>query len=207
MDAKAHWTQVYQTKAVNDVSWYQEHPEQSLAFIRSTGIAPDAAIIDVGAGASTLVDDLIANGYRDITLLDISEPALDVVRSRLGETPAHISYLAGDITTIDLPHHHYDLWHDRAVFHFLTDPDQQRRYIEQVTHAVKPGGHVIVATFGPNGPEKCSGLTTARYDAESLHRVFGSHFTLTDSLMETHKTPWGSEQQFVYCYCRKDADG
>lgn len=203
MDIKSHWTQVYQAKSPNEVSWYQQRPDLSLAFIEQTRIAPDAAIIDVGAGASTLVDHLVASGYTDITLLDLSEAALDTARTRIGATSAHLTWLAGDITTIPLARHHYELWHDRAVFHFLTDPVQREKYIAQVCHAVKPNGHVIIATFAPDGPEQCSGLTTARYDATSLYSLFGSQFDLLSSTNETHHTPWGSEQKFVYCYCRK----
>ncbi len=203
MDSKAHWTQVYQTKAADDVSWYQEHPDVSLDYIHDTGIEPSAAIIDVGAGASTLVDHLVARGYNDITLLDISEEALEVTRSRVGETLARLTYVVGDITTIPLEQNRYDVWHDRAVFHFLIDPLQQKRYIEQVLHAVKPNGHVLIATFALDGPEKCSGLTTARYDSVSLHNMFGSQFDLIDTTNEIHKTPMGAEQRFVYCWCRK----
>jgi len=202
-DCKAHWAQVYATKAANKVSWYQEHPELSLAFIRSTGVAANGSIIDVGAGASTLVDHLITAGYTDITLLDISEAALAVARTRIETRIAKVTWLVGDITTIPLEHHRYDVWHDRALFHFLTDPFQQKRYVEQVLHAVKPGGHVIVATFALDGPENCSGLDTTRYDAASLHGVFGNSIRLVDSRNETHHTPWGTEQRFIYCYCRK----
>lgn len=205
-DYQAHWVKIYETKAADDVSWYQAHPELSLAFIQSTGITADASIIDVGAGASTLVDHLIAAGYDDITLLDISNAALEIVRARVGAMAAHLAWLIGDITTISLERHRYDVWHDRAVFHFLTDPLQQQRYVDQVLHAVKPGGHVIVATFAPDGPEKCSGLDTARYDADSLQGVFGSGFHLIDSRNETHHTPWGTKQRFIYCYFRKMPD-
>jgi len=205
MNTTLHWTQVYQTKAVDEVSWYQERPELSLAFIDQAHIARDAAIIDVGAGASTLVDHLVASGYTDITLLDLSEAALNTARARLGAVAAQLKCLVGDITSIALPQHRYDLWHDRAVFHFLTDPVQQKRYVAQVRHAVKPGGHVIMATFAPDGPEQCSGLTTARYDAQTLHSIFGSGFELLSSTHEAHVTPWGNQQKFVYCYCRKEA--
>ncbi|MDZ4771066.1 MAG: class I SAM-dependent methyltransferase [Chloroflexota bacterium] len=203
MDTKAHWSQVYRTKAADDVSWYQTHPELSLAFIQATQVALNASIIDVGAGASTLVDDLLEAGYTDITLLDIAQEALEVARTRVHAAASRLTWLIGDITTIPLARHRYDVWHDRAVFHFLTDPLQQKGYIDQVLHAIKPGGHIIVATFAPDGPEKCSGLATARYDATALHGVFGSQFSLIDSTQESHHTPWGTEQRFVYCYCRK----
>jgi 2-polyprenyl-3-methyl-5-hydroxy-6-metoxy-1,4-benzoquinol methylase len=202
MDIKSHWTQVYQTKAADEVSWYQERPALSLAFIDQAHIARDAAIIDVGAGASTLVDHLIASGHTNITLLDLSEAALNTVRGRLGAAAEQLTWLVGDITAIALPQQRYDLWHDRAVFHFLTDPVQRAQYVAQVRHAVKPGGHIIMATFAPDGPEQCSGLTTVRYDAPTLHSIFGGGFELVSSTRETHLTPWGSEQKFMYCYCR-----
>jgi len=203
VDTKAYWGQIYETKAVTDVSWYQPRPDLSLALIHAAETASDAAIIDVGAGASTLVDHLLETGYADITLLDISEAALDTARIRVGMVAARLTWLVGDITTIPLARHHYDIWHDRAVFHFLTEPLQKQRYVEQVFHAVKPGGYVIVATFALDGPEQCSGLPIARYDAASLHGAFGERFDLIDSTNETHHTPWGSEQRFIYCYCRK----
>jgi 2-polyprenyl-3-methyl-5-hydroxy-6-metoxy-1,4-benzoquinol methylase len=205
VNTKSHWAQVYQAKSASEVSWYQEHPDLSLAYIELAQISYDAAIIDVGAGSSTLVDHLVASGYKDVTLLDLSEAALDTTRTRIGATSARLTWLVDDITSISLARHRYDLWHDRAVLHFLIDPAQRERYVAQVSHAVKPGGHVIIATFALDGPDKCSGLMTARYDAASLHSAFGSQFDLIDSTNETHKTPWGTEQRFVYCYCRKTA--
>lgn len=203
MDYQKHWSHIYTTKAADNVSWYQLHPAQSLHYIQQTGIAFDEPIIDVGAGASTLVDHLLTAPYTDITLLDLSAEALAVARERVGMTAAQLHWLVGDITTVTLPQEHYAVWHDRAVFHFLTDETLKQRYIEQVTHAVKPGGHVIVATFALDGPQQCSGLDVAHYDAPALHSTFGSRFTLVDSTRETHQTPWGTEQRFVYCYCRK----
>lgn len=203
IDLKTHWSSVYQTKAPNQVSWYQEHPTLSLQFIEQTGLDHDAPIIDVGAGASTLVDHLVQVGYRNLSLLDISGEALYEAQVRLGVAAAALNWIEGDVTRVNLPKHHYAVWHDRAVFHFLTDPVARARYVEQVRHSVRPGGHVIVATFAPDGPEKCSGLEVARYDAVSLHGVFGSPFELVRSANEAHQTPWGSEQRFVYCYCRK----
>jgi len=171
-------------------------------MIQQTGIALDEPIIDVGAGASTLVDHLLEMNYQNITLLDLSAEALQVAQSRLGERSGTLTWLEGDVTTVSLPEHHYSGWHDRAVFHFLTDADARQRYIEQVSRSVRPGGHVIVATFALDGPEKCSGLDVVRYDAVSLHGEFGEQFKLVWNTNETHHTPWGTEQQFVYCYCR-----
>lgn len=199
---KAHWSSIYQSKAPDNVSWYQERPDISLDLIRATGIDTSAPIIDVGAGASTLVDYLLQFAYQDLTLLDLSPEALQTVRQRLGERAALVTFFEGDVTRFPLPEHHYHVWHDRAVFHFLTDADSQRRYVEQVRRSVIVGGHVIVATFGIDGPTQCSGLPVGRYDAQSLHSVFGHDFALMNSRSESHHTPWGSEQQFVYCYCR-----
>lgn len=203
MDSQQHWSGIYKSKAPNDVSWYQVRPERSLEYIQRTGSGLDEPIIDVGAGASTLVDHLIAVHYRDITLLDISAEALTITRDRLEEPDADLKWLVGDITKIELPEAHYAIWHDRAVFHFLTDPVLKQQYVEQVLHAVKPEGHVIIATFALDGPQQCSGLNVAQYDAQSLAQTLGNSFRLIDSTPETHITPWGSEQRFVYCYFRK----
>lgn len=198
MDYEAHWSQLYQTKDSTQVSWYQKYPALSLDLIEHTGLGPDAAIIDVGAGASVLADHLLAQGYRHLTLLDLAAEALQVTRDRLGPQAQSVTWIVGDITTIPLPSHHYDIWHDRAVFHFLTDPILQEKYVQQVRHALKPGGHLIIATFAPDGPERCSGLTVARYDADTLQAVLGHVFELQESRRETHQTPFGTEQHFVY---------
>jgi len=204
MSRKTHWEHVYQTKAADAVSWYRPHLEQSLALIAHAAGDHAAAIIDVGGGESTLVDDLLADGYRDVTVLDISPTAIEVARKRLGNNAARVTWLAADITAAELPAHRYDVWHDRAVFHFLTEPQQRAAYVRQVARAVKPGGHVIVATFGPEGPQQCSGLEVERYDADALHDEFGSHFRLMDSATELHETPFGTTQQFVYCLCKME---
>ena len=159
----------------------------------------------MGGGESTLVDDLLAEGYRYLTVLDISAEAIEVSKKRFGVLATYINWRVGDITKVDLPNNCYDVWHDRAVFHFLTNEDDRRAYVEQVTYSMKPGGHVIVATFGPEGPTKCSGLDVVRYDADTLHAEFGKSFRLVKSRTEVHKTPWGTEQQFLYCLCRVEA--
>jgi SAM-dependent methyltransferase len=184
------------------VSWYRPHLDQSLRFIAAAGLAPDAAIIDVGGGASTLVDDLLERGHSNITVLDVSPKAIDSAKARLGKRAARVHWLVADITTADLVPAAYDFWHDRAVFHFLRDATERRRYVATVRSAVKTGGHVLVATFGPQGPSQCSGLDVARYDADGLHAEFGADFHKVESATEVHTTPWGAEQQFVYCYCR-----
>jgi 2-polyprenyl-3-methyl-5-hydroxy-6-metoxy-1,4-benzoquinol methylase len=204
MNAKSHWEDVYRSKSPEQVSWYRPHLNLSLSLIAQA--APDrrAAVIDVGGGEATLVDDLLAQGYSDVSVLDISEAAIEVAQARVGENAGAVHWIAGDITNCDLPTNRYDLWHDRAVFHFLTEVAQRRAYVRQVARAVKPGGHVIVATFGPEGPQKCSGLDIVRYDADGLHGEFGAKFQLLEHLTEVHETPWGAPQQFLYCFCRKD---
>lgn len=199
---KLHWENVYTTKLVTEVSWYRTHLEQSLALIEQTGTGPEARIIDVGGGASTLVDDLLAANYCHLTVLDISVKALAAAKVRLKTAAAKVAWVEADVTQAELPVSHYDIWHDRAVFHFLTRPEDRRRYVAAVQHAVKPGGHIIIACFGPTGPSQCSGLDIVRYHPEQLHGEFGSSFRLVSNISETHLTPAGKEQQFIYCYCK-----
>jgi 2-polyprenyl-3-methyl-5-hydroxy-6-metoxy-1,4-benzoquinol methylase len=201
MDTQAHWERVYDTKAPDQVSWFRPHLLMSLGLIERAAGVREASIIDVGAGASTLVDDLLAAGYRNLTVLDISQTAIEVAKHRLGPAAASIRWLRANVAREDFPPHSYDVWHDRAVFHFLTNPEERLAYVRNVAWAVKPGGHVIVSTFGPDGPEKCSGLDVMRYDAESLHHEFGARFRLVESSKELHQTPFGTSQQFLYCYC------
>ena len=203
MENKTHWEHIYETKGPTQVSWYQEHAQYSLQFIQNTGVQKSDQIIDIGGGASTLVDDLLTTGFQNISVLDISETALQLARQRLGARASEVNWIAADITQVDLPEHAYDLWHDRAVFHFLTQPTHRQRYVETVRQAVRTGGHVIVATFAPDGPDHCSGLEVIRYSPESLHHEFGDGFELKDSTRESHHTPFGTEQKFIYCYCRK----
>jgi SAM-dependent methyltransferase len=200
-EPKQHWERVYQTKKPTEVSWYRPHLEVSLALIEAAA-SKEAHIIDVGAGESTLVDDLLARGYRNLYALDVSETALDVAKARLGADAARVQWLVGDILAFPFASERFDLWHDRAVFHFLTEAKERAAYVRQVARAVKPGGHVIVATFGPEGPEQCSGLDVMRYDPEALHDEFGPVFRLVKHDTEQHRTPKGSMQQFTYCYCK-----
>ena len=202
MGTKNHWDRVYATHAPDSVSWYRPHLERSLELIERACPDRSAAIIDVGGGESTLVDDLLRRGYKNTTVLDVSQTAIDLTKKRLGSAAENVHWIVADITETDLEPNVYDLWHDRAVFHFLTLPERRIAYVRQVMRAVKPGGHVIVSTFGPEGPTKCSGLEVMRYDAESLHGEFGSHFRLVESSREQHSTPFGTTQQFLYCYCR-----
>jgi len=202
MDSKSHWETVYANKGPQDVSWYTPHLQRSLAYIQRTGLPTTASIIDVGAGEATLVDDLLGAGYRDVTVMDISSTALQACRDRLGDRAHTVKWMAADVLAASLPIRAYDIWHDRAVFHFLTDKAQRDAYVRQVARALRPGGFAIVGTFGPQGPSECSGLPVNRYDAEGLHGEFGAGFRLVESSLEEHVTPWGVPQQFVYCFCR-----
>lgn len=204
MNTGAHWEKVYSTHAPDAFSWYRPHLETSLALVERAAGGSSASIIDVGGGESTLVDDLLARGYSNITVLDISAIALAVTRARLGTRAEDVHWLLADVTEASLRESAYDVWHDRAVFHFLTTQEQRVAYVERVARAVKSGGHVIVSTFGPEGPAKCSGLDVVRYDAEALHGQFGTSFRLVESATELHQTPFGTTQQFLYCYCRID---
>ncbi len=202
MNAEAHWEAIYRTKAPDAVSWYRRHLEVSLGLIERAAGSRSAAIIDVGGGESTLVDDLIERGFENIAVLDISSTALDATKKRLGQDGERVRWLAADITRVSLPRHSFDVWHDRAVFHFLTHAEDRAAYVRNVLDAMRPCGHVIVSTFGPEGPTRCSGLDVIRYDSESLHTEFGGGFRLIESSKELHYTPWGAAQQFLYCYCR-----
>ncbi len=204
MDNKAHWEKVYGTKAPESVSWYTPHLETSLNLIQKAASSKASAIIDIGGGEATLVDDLLSKGYTNISVLDISQKAIDVARERIAELADKVHWYCADITTATLPQNYFDVWHDRAVFHFLTEESQRVKYIEQVMRSVKHGGYVIMSTFGLEGPEKCSGLDVVRYDAENLHGQFGKKFKLINSSTEIHNTPMGTTQQFLYCFCRMD---
>lgn len=189
MNTRTHWESVYGSKAPDVVSWYRPHLEVSLDLIERCAPGRSASIIDVGAGESTLVDDLISRGYRELTVLDVSETAIEETKKRLGRAAEHVHCVVGDVTEIALPPQSFDVWHDRAVFHFLVDPAQRQAYVRSMLNAVRPGGHVIVSTFGLEGPTKCSGLDVMRYDAEALHGEFGKRFRIEGSSKELHRTP------------------
>ena len=202
MDRQRHWEHIYQTKAPDQVSWYSPHLNASLDLIERAAVSRAAAIIDIGGGESTLADDLLTRGYRDITILDISHTAIDASKERLGKDAERVRWLVADITKVSLSPASFDVWHDRAVFHFLTASSEREAYVRQVAQALKPGGHVIIGTFGPEGPVRCSGLDVVRYDAGSLHDEFGKRFRLIESTRQLHQTPLGTTQEFLYCYCR-----
>lgn len=199
MDSQAHWEQVYTTKAPETVSWYRPHLEASIAIIERLAGHRSASIIDIGGGESTLVDDLLVHGYTNLTVLDVSATALEVTRKRLGTLAEKVHWLAGDVIQLDLQPSSYNLWHDRGAFHFLTDPEQRRAYIAKASRAIRSGGNLVLSTFGPEGPLRCSGLEVVRYSAESLQEEIGASFQLLENFLEWHTTPSGSAQQFLYC--------
>ncbi len=201
--SKKHWDNIYTVKESTEVSWYREHLENSLAMILQTKTEKSGAVIDVGGGSSTLVDDLLAKGFSNLSVLDISAKAIETSKERLGNMADKVSWIEADITDSVLPENFFDVWHDRAVFHFLTKPEDRKKYVDLAVRSLKVGGHIIVASFGINGPDKCSGLDIIRYSPETMHNEFGQGFRLVDSLNETHQTPFETTQEFVYCYCRK----
>jgi ubiquinone/menaquinone biosynthesis C-methylase UbiE len=202
MGREEHWDRIYRAKAPREVSWYQPEARVSLQLIR--GVAPDLGtpMLDVGGGASTLADGLLDVGYQSVTVLDLASAALRRAQERLAERAAHIRWIVGDALDVPLASDSAGVWHDRAVFHFLTDPSDRDRYVGQARRVVWPGGHVIVASFGPEGPSQCSGLEVVRYTVEGLHAEFGPGFRLLEEVREDHSTPSGSLQPFVYSLCR-----
>ena len=204
MDMREHWEEVYRTRRVDETSWFQPHARLSVEMILAAVPNRDTPIIDVGGGASMLVDDLLEEGYRDLTVLDLARSALDALRARLGPKAHHVSFVEGDVRSVPLPAASVGLWHDRAVFHFLTDPEDRWRYLKQVRRCVVPGGWLLVATFAEDGPSRCSGLDVVRYGPSRLHAAFGSEFELVESRREDHRTPAGATQPFTYCLCRFD---
>jgi SAM-dependent methyltransferase len=198
-DARSdHWDKVYREKPPERLSWHQDSPQASLDVLDRLGIGPAAAVIDIGGGISTLVDELLKRGWQDVSVLDISEAALANARQRLGARADQVKWHAADITAWS-PERQYDLWHDRAVFHFLTAPDQRAAYGAALRRALAPGGKLVIATFALDGPEKCSGLPVTRYDARALAAAFGPEFRLIESWTADHTTPWGDRQSFQWC--------
>jgi 2-polyprenyl-3-methyl-5-hydroxy-6-metoxy-1,4-benzoquinol methylase len=196
-ERKHHWENVYVTKAEDEVSWFQAEPATSVEFIRHCGAGKNAAIIDVGGGESRLVDRLLDAGYADVTVLDLSAHALAVAKERLGERAASITWIVADITAWTPPRR-YRLWHDRAVLHFLTDPEDRRAYLRTLLRAVEPGGCVVISTFALEGPERCSGLPVVRFSAETLAAELGPRLRLVETVSEDHRTPRGISQRFQF---------
>lgn len=199
-DRQEHWQSTYQTKGEQEVSWFQDSPEPSLGLIEGCAAAPDA-IIDIGGGASRLIDALLHRGYRDATVLDLSSSALTAAKARIDSTGDHVQWIVADVTKWE-PDRTYAVWHDRAAFHFLTAAADREAYIARLSQALKPGGHAIIATFAPDGPERCSGLPVVRYDADSLAETLGPAFQLTGTQRHLHATPWGSTQSFQFSIFR-----
>jgi 2-polyprenyl-3-methyl-5-hydroxy-6-metoxy-1,4-benzoquinol methylase len=199
---QAHWQNVYKEKGENQVSWFQERPNISLELIEAVRADPSSAIIDIGGGASRLVDALVEKGYRDLTVLDLSESAVSIAKMRLGERAAMVRWIVADVTQWD-PTRAYDLWHDRAAFHFLTEASDRSAYLDRLTKAVTPGGHAIIGTFALDGPERCSGLPVVRYDGARLSAELAPSFALLDMRRDDHKTPWGAIQHFQFSVFRR----
>ena len=197
MNRKTHWESIYADKSPLAVSWFQKEPRLSLQLITNTGLSTEAAIIDIGGGASVLIDHLFERGFRHLAVLDISGTALSHAKQRLGPTAEQIEWLETDVTTFVAPHP-FDLWHDRAVFHFLTEAADRKRYVDTLKQTLKPGGHLILAAFAIGGPTRCSGLDIVQYDADKLGRELGEDFTLVEQLSEIHVTPSNQEQLFAY---------
>jgi trans-aconitate methyltransferase len=196
VDRQSQWETVYLTKSAKEVSWFEDTPDLSLSLLREAGLNPSLAVIDVGGGTSRLVDALVASGQAHLTVLDLSATALVIAKARLSATD-RVKWVVSDVTTWT-PDRQYDLWHDRAAFHFLTSPDDQRAYVGVLSAALKPGGAAIIGTFAPDGPEKCSGLPVVRHDADSLQAVLGERFTLLSTRRHDHTTPWGSVQKYQF---------
>lgn len=202
-DRQSHWDGVYATKGEADVSWFQENPAPSLDLLRLVGAVPDDSIIDIGGGASRLVDHLLDQGFTKLTVLDLSDAALATARARLGARASRVKWIAADATAWT-PDELYDVWHDRAALHFLTDAEDQAAYVARLRKALQIGGHVIVGTFAPDGPEKCSGLTVVRHDPASLSALLGPDFVLIDAKRHEHATPWDAVQKFQFSTFRRD---
>jgi SAM-dependent methyltransferase len=203
---QAHWQSVYASKSEAQTSWFRPHLDHSLRLIDGLALPPEAPLLDVGGGRATLVDDLLARGYADVTVLDLAETALDVARQRLGADAARVRWLCADMLEADLPAARYALWHDRAVFHFLTEPAARAVYLAQITRALRPDGHAIIATFAADGPAHCSGLPVQRYAAGALANCFAAHFECLGDSREEHRTAAGAVQPFTYVLLRKRGD-
>jgi len=199
---KNHWENIYETKSLEEVSWYQPTPETSLEFIQNLSLEKDASIIDIGGGDSFLVDHLLESGYTNITVLDISEKAIERAKERLGKNAEKVKWIVSDITKFE-PAEKYDIWHDRAAFHFLTDDNDISAYLEIAGKAVKQNGRLFIGTFSENGPKKCSGIEIRQYSEDSLSETFGSEFRKINCFTVDHKTPFDTVQNFIFCSFRK----
>lgn len=207
MNRKEHWDRIYETKEPQELTWFQRSPTVSQRMLELAGATVQSSVIDIGGGAARLADYLLAHGYERVTVLDVSSVALGHSRRRLGPDAERVRWIVGDVLEVALPEK-YDIWHDRAVFHFLTDPSDRRRYSEQLFDALEPSGHAIIATFAEDGPERCSGLPCVRYSPHSLEAELGrSRFRLVTSIKEAHRTPRGTEQRFQYSLLQRQSGG
>jgi ubiquinone/menaquinone biosynthesis C-methylase UbiE len=195
---KQHWERVYKKNKPDKLGWYQDHPEMSLKLVTATGVGVDGNIIDVGGGTSKLAGKLLDQGYKRLTVLDISGSSIERTKLQHGEKSKQITWIEADVTNFNFTES-FDIWHDRAVFHFLTNANDRQRYVDSLNHALKPGGHLIISTFGLKGPPKCSGLNIVRYSAETLHKEFGDNFVMIETFDEVHDTPSKDQQNFIYC--------
>ena len=202
MNKKEHWDSIYSTKKINEVSWYQKVPETSLQLIRNASISKKSKIIDIGGGDSLLVDNLIEEGYSDLSVLDISSKAIEKTQNRLGDKASDINFIASDITKFD-SNTEFDIWHDRAVFHFLTEKTQIDKYKSLVRNVITPGGHLIIGTFSENGPNKCSGIAITKYSIQELSDLFSDSFTVENSFQESHSTPFNTKQEFSFVHLKR----
>jgi ubiquinone/menaquinone biosynthesis C-methylase UbiE len=205
MSQKHHWEDIYSTKLNENLGWYKPHLTTSLTWIKGFCLEKKRPFIDVGGGVSTLVDDLLEEGHQTLTILDISEQALSITKARLDKKAEQVKWIAADITSVHLPANYYELWHDRAVFHFLTSVKQQQKYRGNLLKALKPGGHLIIGVFAPEAPPRCSGLPVQCYTSEQLERFLGDEFELIKDHKEPHITPGETEQMYLYCHFRKTA--
>jgi len=203
LSRESHWNEVWSKNREGKESWFQERPSLSLDLIQRHTANRSARILDVGGGSSLLAETLLADGFEHIGVLDIAASALERARNRMGNRDPSVEWIAGDVTAYE-PSLPWDLWHDRAVFHFLVDADDQESYMRSVRRSLSPTGIVVISTFGPDGPEKCSGLNVKCHSPESLGEAFGSGFALLESHIEMHRTPNNTDQQFVYCVFRRD---
>lgn len=203
MDRQAHWDAVYAAKQPTEASWYQPRPTRSLELLRESGAGAGTSVIDVGGGDSTLVDALLEQGFHRVTVLDVSRAALARARARLGAAAERVTWIEADVTRVELPPARYDVWHDRAAFHFLTDAEDRARYVERAACALRPGGSLVLATFAPEGPARCSGLQVVRYAPGALARELGPAFALQHDVSEVHRTPAGVGQRFTYAVFRR----
>jgi 2-polyprenyl-3-methyl-5-hydroxy-6-metoxy-1,4-benzoquinol methylase len=204
LERQVHWENVYTTKDEKAVSWFERTPMISLDLIRATGADNGTSIIDIGGGAARLVDALVEEDFEAVTVLDLSKKALATTQARLGARGAKVRWVVADVTTWE-PSETYDVWHDRAAFHFLTEPEDRAAYAARVSTAVRPGGHVIIGTFAPDGPERCSGLPVARHHAASLGEMLGGGYALMESRRHDHQTPMGARQRFQFSRFRRSA--